>query len=61
MQRARQFLDHAEETFMAVSLAFMTILTFIQVVLREFGTLPTDFLPHDGHARRASYGLRISG
>jgi C4-dicarboxylate transporter DctQ subunit len=37
LQRLRQFLDHAEETFMAVALAFMTILTFIQVVMREFG------------------------
>ncbi|HEY5622976.1 MAG TPA: TRAP transporter small permease [Gammaproteobacteria bacterium] len=36
--RPRGFLDHAEEFFMAVSMAFMTILTFIQVVLREFGT-----------------------
>ncbi len=36
-QRIGQFLDRAEETFMAVSLAFMTILTFIQVVMREFG------------------------
>ena len=34
----RGFLDHAEEAFMAIALAFMTILTFIQVVLREFGT-----------------------
>jgi C4-dicarboxylate transporter DctQ subunit len=37
-QRALRLLDKAEETFMAVALAFMTILTFIQVVLREFGT-----------------------
>ncbi|MFL2554984.1 MAG: TRAP transporter small permease [Candidatus Rariloculaceae bacterium] len=36
-QRFVQFLDRAEETFMAVSLAFMTILTFIQVMMREFG------------------------
>jgi C4-dicarboxylate transporter DctQ subunit len=33
------FLDHFEEVFMATALAFMTLLTFIQVVLRYiFGT-----------------------
>jgi len=37
--RIQGFLDHFEEVFMASALAFMTILTFIQVVLRYiFGT-----------------------
>jgi C4-dicarboxylate transporter DctQ subunit len=37
--RAVGFLDHVEEVFMGVALAFMTILTFVQVVLRYgFGT-----------------------
>lgn len=34
----RGTIDHLEEGFMALALAFMTLLTFIQVVLREFGT-----------------------
>ena len=34
----RSAIDHLEEGFMALALAFMTLLTFIQVVLREFGT-----------------------
>jgi C4-dicarboxylate transporter DctQ subunit len=33
----RNTIDRLEEGFMAVSLAFMTLLTFTQVVLREFG------------------------
>lgn len=37
--RVHGFLDRLEEVFMAVALAFMTILTFIQVILRYiFGT-----------------------
>ena len=36
--RIRNAIDHLEEGFMAFALAFMTLLTFIQVVLREFGT-----------------------
>ncbi|HSG64445.1 MAG TPA: TRAP transporter small permease [Gammaproteobacteria bacterium] len=32
--RAHSFLDRLEEIFMAVALAFMTILTFVQVILR---------------------------
>ena len=36
--RIRNVVNHLEEGFMAVALAFMTLLTFIQVVLREFGT-----------------------
>ncbi|MBI79733.1 MAG: TRAP transporter small permease [Pseudomonadota bacterium] len=31
-------LDKLEEIFMATALAFMTILTFVQVILRAFGT-----------------------
>jgi C4-dicarboxylate transporter DctQ subunit len=39
MARIHAFLDRIEEVFMAVALAFMTILTFVQVVLRYlFGT-----------------------
>ena len=34
----RNAVNHLEEGFMALSLAFMTLLTFIQVVLREFGS-----------------------
>ena len=34
----RDIVDRLEEGFMALALAFMTLLTFIQVVLREFGT-----------------------
>ena len=33
----RNTINRLEEGFMAVSLAFMTLLTFTQVVLREFG------------------------
>ena len=36
--RIRNVVNHLEEGFMAFALAFMTLLTFIQVVLREFGT-----------------------
>jgi len=37
--RIHGFLDRLEEVFMALALAFMTILTFIQVILRYiFGT-----------------------
>lgn len=36
--RIRNVINHLEEGFMGVTLAFMTLLTFIQVVLREFGT-----------------------
>ena len=36
--RIRNAINHLEEGFMALALAFMTLLTFIQVVLREFGT-----------------------
>ncbi len=36
--RIRNVLNHLEEGFMGATLAFMTLLTFIQVVLREFGT-----------------------
>jgi C4-dicarboxylate transporter DctQ subunit len=32
--RAHSFLDRLEEVFMAMALAFMTILTFVQVILR---------------------------
>jgi TRAP-type C4-dicarboxylate transport system permease small subunit len=32
--RAHNFLDRLEEIFMSVALAFMTVLTFIQVILR---------------------------
>ena len=35
--RIRGAVDRLEEAFMALALAFMTLLTFIQVVLREFG------------------------
>ena len=34
----RNVINRLEEWFMAAALAFMTLLTFIQVVLREFGT-----------------------
>jgi len=34
----RNAINRLEEWFMAAALAFMTLLTFIQVVLREFGT-----------------------
>jgi C4-dicarboxylate transporter DctQ subunit len=34
MRRARDWLDRLEEIFMAVALAFMTLLTFVQVTLR---------------------------
>jgi C4-dicarboxylate transporter, DctQ subunit len=38
-RRAHAVLDHLEEGFMAVALAFMTIITFVQVCLRYlFGT-----------------------
>jgi C4-dicarboxylate transporter DctQ subunit len=38
-QRLHAIVDHLEEGFMAVTLAFMTIITFIQVILRYvFGT-----------------------
>ena len=33
----RNTINRLEEAFMAISLAFMTLLTFTQVVLREFG------------------------
>lgn len=36
--RIRRAVNHLEEGFMALALAFMTLLTFVQVVLREFGT-----------------------
>jgi len=36
--RIRNAINHLEEGFMALALAFMTLLTFVQVVLREFGT-----------------------
>ena len=36
--RIRNVLNHIEESFMATALAVMTLLTFTQVVLREFGT-----------------------
>jgi len=36
--RIRNVINHLEEGFMSVALAFMTLLTFTQVVLREFGT-----------------------
>lgn len=36
--RIRNVINHLEEVFMSVALAFMTLLTFVQVVLREFGT-----------------------
>ena len=36
--RIRNVVNHLEEVFMSVALAFMTLLTFAQVVLREFGT-----------------------
>lgn len=36
--RIRNVINHLEEGFMATALAIMTLLTFIQVVLREFGT-----------------------
>ncbi len=35
--RALSAVNRLEEAFMALALAFMTLLTFIQVVLREFG------------------------
>ena len=35
--RVRRAIDRLEEGFMAFALAFMTLLTFVQVVLREFG------------------------
>ncbi len=38
LTRVRRAIDHVEEWFMAAALGFMTLLTFIQVVLREFGT-----------------------
>jgi C4-dicarboxylate transporter DctQ subunit len=39
VQRLRAALDHAEEGFMALALGFMTLLTFVQVILRYgFGT-----------------------
>lgn len=38
LARVRRAIDHVEEWFMAAALGFMTLLTFIQVVLREFGT-----------------------
>lgn len=34
MRRLRDWLDRLEEIFMAVALAFMTLLTFVQVTLR---------------------------
>lgn len=37
-RRLSNWLDRAEEGFMALSLAFMTLITFLQVVLRTFGT-----------------------
>ena len=36
--RIRRAINRLEEGFMALALAFMTLLTFVQVVLREFGT-----------------------
>ena len=36
--RIRRAVNRLEEGFMALALAFMTLLTFVQVVLREFGT-----------------------
>ena len=37
--RVHALVDHLEEGFMALALAFMTIITFIQVILRYvFGT-----------------------
>jgi len=37
-EKSKYLRDRLEEVFMATSLAFMTILTFVQVVLRAFGT-----------------------
>ena len=34
--RAANWLDRLEEAFMAIALAFMTVLTFVQVILRYF-------------------------
>jgi C4-dicarboxylate transporter DctQ subunit len=38
IRRLSSALDRLEEAFMAFALAFMTIVTFVQVVLRAFGT-----------------------
>ena len=34
MQRSSRWLDHVEEAFIAIALAVMTLLTFVQVILR---------------------------